>query len=94
MTTVRKSDGKVMDDLFIEIGQGPICPLCRWWGFDDWWHSNSCRDGSPPVRLRADLRCDDCDITFEVTQYTDGETHSSYRRPAPAVSEYDRGGAA
>lgn len=86
MTTVRKCDGKVMDDLFIEIGQGPICPLCRWWGWDDWWLDKSCRDDGAfsPVRLFANLRCEECDITFDVTQYMDGETHSSYRRaPAP-----------
>lgn len=80
MTTVRKSDGKVMDELFIEIGQGPTCPLCRWCGFDDWWLNKTCRDGSPPALLHAVIRCESCEIDFDVTQYTDGETHSVYRR--------------
>jgi hypothetical protein len=69
-------------ELFVEIARGPCCPICRNDGFDDWWHDKSCRSGhSMLVELCADLRCDECDLTFEVTKYTDGETHSTYRRP-------------
>lgn len=70
-----------MRELMIEIAPGPRCPVCRSDGFDDWWHDKSCRSGGGVVvDIYADLRCEECEVTFEVTKYADGVTHSAYWR--------------
>lgn len=77
--SARMSD---LGELKIAIANGPKCPLCGWDGFDDWWHDPSVRSGnSLIVGVYADVRCEECDISFDVTRYHDGETHSSWRAP-------------
>lgn len=64
--------------------RGPECPSCGEWGFDDWWHDPFIKPavGSLIVRLKGRLRCHGCGKFFNITQYTDGETHCTMGRAA------------
>lgn len=63
-------------DLKIAIDRyGPKCPHCQEDGFDDWWHARTIRQRGS--LLTGSLKCHGCGKFFSVSQYSDGETHSS-----------------
>lgn len=70
-------------ELAIAIARGPECPACGEDRFDDWHRDPRLKGGDGiVVRLRGALRCHGCGKNFAITQYTDGETHSTMRRRA------------
>lgn len=61
--------------LEIAIAAGPECPRCHCDTFDDWRHDPSFR--SFGLCLMGRIKCHSCGIYFKVTQYPDGECHST-----------------
>lgn len=61
--------------LEIAIAAGPKCPRCQCDTFDDWWHDP--RFQSFGGCLIGRIKCHSCGIFFKVTQYPDGECHST-----------------
>lgn len=68
-------------DLKIAIYDGPECPRCGEYRFDDWWHAPGVRQRG--LLLSGSLKCHSCGKFFSVTRYSDGETHSTawFRKP-------------
>lgn len=77
---VSQEDQAMAREFAIAISGGPKCPACGCQGFDDWWHDPTCRGGIGIVRIHATLKCHGCGKFFAITQYDDGEVHSTMNR--------------
>lgn len=64
-------------ELKLEIARSPVCPHCRLDTFDDWTHAKTIRYGTGITRLEGSLKCHGCWKFFSITQYLDGEMHST-----------------
>lgn len=71
------TDAVPQTTLKIAISGGPECPHCRLDMFDDWHLEPSLKMSGGLLQGR--MRCHGCGKFFSITQYSDGETHSTAR---------------